>query len=117
MKRMEDLILNDIIDQHSELLSQEEALFSESHIRQMEAVYIQNEFKKKVYKEWNSVFAETSRATHMEANGQVKLQNEMFLVRHPKTLQAEYGLHPHDESFSIGNKINCLCFVIYFLDN
>ena len=105
-----------VLQQRAEAVATQETLFSESFTRQKEAEYISQTNKSEVLKEWNSIFKETTRLTHAEASGQIKKVNELFLVKNPKTFANEYGLEPKDENFSLENKINCYCFIIYFLE-
>lgn len=63
----------------------------------------------KPMKEWSSVFIETSRETHMDADGQQVPIDEPFVV------DGEELMYPGDASMgaSIGNVANCLCAVIF----
>lgn len=64
-------------------------------------------FKRK----WNSAFLPTSRIAHMQAHGQTVGVGELF------TVGGDRFAYPGDMSngASIGNAINCYCFVTYSL--
>jgi hypothetical protein len=114
---LKDLLQNNIVNQTADFIAREEMLNGESITRYKEAEYVNKQIKEEVYAEWNSMHLETSRTTHMEASGQTKKVGELFMVRNPRTFMPEYGKEPKDNNFSLENKINCYCFLIYYLSN
>lgn len=60
---------------------------------------------------WLSVFADTSRETHKEANEQTVPNYEPFVVVNPQSGQPEKLMFPGDVTLGAGaaNTINCLC--------